>query len=112
MNNFSCRTCKVETFVFSQMKKEKSLVVRNRGVCKPCASEYEKSTSMIRKAERDPDNHLSCQDCDRIFSKYNKGNPSGKNQSTVLAPELYELTYRKMLNVDCPFCKSENIERY
>jgi hypothetical protein len=94
------------------MKKERRLIATSRGICKCCNAEYEKLRLFRKKAENNEDNYLTCNDCDRLFNKYNRGNPSGNNQNTSKNPELYELTYKKLLNVNCPFCKSENIEKY
>jgi len=109
---FTCRVCTSSNLELSQMKKEKRLVESLRGICKSCSSEYEKFRVARQKADRDENNHLQCDDCDRVFYKYSRGNPCGNNKITNSQPELYELTYKKLLNVNCPFCKSENIERY
>lgn len=97
---FSCRTCKKEDFSFEQMKKEKYLTARNRGICKPCNSKYMATRMMIAKANKTPEDHMSCDDCDGIFSKYQRG-----------APLTKERIFQK-LKVECPFCKSENIDMY
>lgn len=94
---FTCRECKSSEFNLDQMKKERRLVPTNRGICKPCATNYEKHQRFIRKSEKDPDNYMACDDCDRIFSKYSATNLVNGN---------------KRLNIDCPFCKSENIDRF
>ena len=109
---FTCRVCKTSDLKIEQMKKERRLVPTLRGICNACNSEYEKLRIARKKAEADEENHLSCNDCDRVFNRYSKGSPSGRNQYTSKNPELYELSYHKLLNVNCPFCKSENIERY
>jgi Zn finger protein HypA/HybF involved in hydrogenase expression len=97
---FSCRTCKKEDFSFEQMKKEKYLTARNRGICKPCDSNYMATRIMLAKAKKAPQDYLSCDDCDRIFSKYQVSRPLTK-----------ERIFQK-LKTECPFCNSENIDRY
>jgi Zn finger protein HypA/HybF involved in hydrogenase expression len=101
MNNeayFSCRRCKKTDFVQVQMKKEKTLFISNKGICKPCHSNYNTMSERWLKAEKNPDNSLTCDDCDNIFSKYQTGSSNRNN-------------FRK-LRVYCPFCKSENINRF
>ena len=109
---FTCRVCKNNSLQLSEMKKERRLIETKRGICNCCNSEYEKLRIARKKAEHNPDLYLVCNDCDRIFSKYKCGNFSGKNQHTMANPELFELTFKKTLNTDCPFCKSEEIEKY
>ena len=109
---FTCRVCKSSNFEFNQMKKERRLIETSRGICKSCNAEYEKLRNARQKAEADEHNRLTCNDCDRVFNKYNRGNPAGKNQHTTKNSELYDLKYKKLLNVNCPFCKSEDIQKY
>jgi len=109
---FTCRVCKSDNFQVSDMKMERRLIQTCRGICKTCNTEYEKLRMARKKAEADKENHLVCNDCDRVFNKYKRGNFSGKNQHTLANPELFDLTLRKKLNICCPFCKSEEIERY
>lgn len=97
---FSCRSCNKTDFTVEQMKKEKYLFYKNRGICKPCVSNYNAANTRLTKANRNPRNFLSCDDCDNIFSKYQVGTPLTK-----------ERVFQK-LKIDCPFCKSENIDRY
>lgn len=97
---FTCRVCKSSEFKFEQMKKERRLVETQRGICKSCAAEYEKYKIHVRRAEKNPKNYLMCDDCDRIFSKYNTG------------PKFKFDDVNHPLRVDCPFCKSENIQNY
>lgn len=97
---FSCRTCNRTDLKVEQMKKEPYLMANNRGVCKPCTTQYNKINMMLKKAERNPDDMMSCNNCDRIFSKHRVGNPFTRNG------------YKKRLNIDCPFCGSEEIEAY
>lgn len=106
---FTCRVCKSDNFKLEEMKKERRLIETCRGICNSCNAEYEKLRIARKKAELNEQDHLTCNDCDRVFNKYNTGNPTGKNQHKM---ELYELPYKKLLRVNCPFCKSENIERY
>lgn len=75
------------------MKKERNLLINGFGVCKKCACEYEKSQRFIRKSAKNPENYLTCDDCDAIFSKYSVGRI-------------------RQLRVNCAFCKSENINRF
>lgn len=97
---FSCRTCKKEDFLFEQMKKERRLVETGKGVCKPCSSKYEALRAMVKKANRTPENYMSCDDCDKIFSKYQTSRP------------LFKERFFQKLRIECPFCKSENIDGY
>lgn len=97
---FSCRGCHKTDLRLEQMKKEKSLLINNRGICKPCHSVYNKTNARIKKAERSPDDFLSCNTCNEIFSKYQ-----------VCRPLIKTRVFKK-LKVECPFCKSEEIERY
>lgn len=90
---FTCRKCNGSDFTVDQMKKEPFLFSNNRGICKPCISKYETHEQFIRKANKNPENYLTCEDCDRMFSKNLQGR-------------------FKKLRTECPFCKSENIERY
>lgn len=91
--NLKCRTCKRENLSVEEIKVEKRTFVNGNGVCKKCACEYEKSRRFITKANRNPEDYLTCDDCDAIFSKYSVGR-------------------KRQLRVDCAFCKSENISRY
>ena len=109
---FTCRVCKNTNFTVLEMRNERRLLQTHRGICKTCSSEYEKLRIARKKAEQDKENHLVCNNCDRVFSKFRRGNPNGNNQYTNENPELYELAYKKYLNTECPFCKSEDIERY
>lgn len=109
---FTCRVCKSTNFKLEEMKNERRLIETNRGICKCCNSEYEKLRTARKKAENNPESYLVCNDCDRVFNKYKRGNFSGKNQHTMANPELFELTFKKMLNTCCTFCKSEEIEKY
>lgn len=95
---FSCRTCKKDDFSAEQMKKEKFLFANKRGVCKLCYSEYSKMSMRLKKAKNNPNESLSCDDCDGIFSIYNRG-PTQKNGN-------------KKLRIECAYCQSENISRY
>lgn len=97
---FSCRTCKRSDFTVEQMKKEKYLFYKNRGICKPCASNYNNVNAKLANAKKNPENFLTCDDCDNIFSKYQ-----------VSRPLIKERVFQK-LKTECPFCKSENIDRY
>ena len=97
---FSCRSCNNTDFTMEQMKKEKSLLFNRRGICKPCVSNYNAVNARLMKAKKNPKNFLTCDDCDNIFSKYKVGTPLTK-----------ERVFQK-LKVECPFCKSENIDRY
>jgi hypothetical protein len=91
---FNCRVCNNSKLELSEMKKEPRLVESKRGICKACATEYEKLRLARSKADYQPEKHLTCNDCDRVFSNRNTG-PN-----------------RILLRVHCPFCKSEEIERY
>ncbi len=75
------------------MKREKYVHAQKRGVCNSCNSQYETVRQAIKAAELAPDKYLSCGDCDRIFKKQQGGR------------------YPK-LRTCCPFCKSEELERY
>ena len=97
---FSCRTCNKTDLLLGQMKKEPYLMAKNRGICKPCISEYNKINMLLKKAERNPDDMMSCNSCDRVFSKYKVGTPNTKQG------------YKKKLNIDCPFCGSEEVDAY
>jgi hypothetical protein len=88
------------------MKKEKYLHAKNRGICKPCATEYERNQQLLRKANKNPNDYLTCNSCDRIFSNRNVGNYSGNNQYIQWDIKKFQL------RVDCPFCKSEDIDRF
>lgn len=90
---FTCRTCRNTNFAISDMKKEPYLTANNRGVCKACYSKNETCKIMIARAERNPENYLTCDDCDGIMKNMTGGR------------------YNR-LRVDCRFCKSENLERY
>lgn len=103
---YSCRSCSGIKFTVDQMKKEKTLLVNKRGICKPCATEYERNQQLIRKANRNPQDYLSCNSCDRVFSSKNTGNYTGNNQYIQIDNK------RTVLRTDCPFCKSHDIDRY
>lgn len=103
---YSCRACSVTTFTVDEMKKEKSLIPSKKGICKCCATEYERNRQMIRKASSKPEDYLSCDDCDRVFSKKHTGNYTGNNQS------IKRNSQRFVLRTNCPFCKSENIDNF
>jgi hypothetical protein len=95
---FSCRSCKKAEFTVIQMKRERKLLSNNRGICKPCYAEYVKLNLRLKKAKKNPKESLKCDNCDGIFSIYNRG-PTQKNGT-------------KKLKTECPYCKSENIDRY
>lgn len=97
---FSCRSCNNTDFTVEQMKKEKYLLSNRRGICKPCASNYNAVNTRLMKAKKNPKNFLTCDDCDGIFSKYKVGTPFTRDGIV------------QKLKIDCPFCKSENIDRY
>lgn len=103
---YTCRCCLGNSFSASEMKNEKFLHSNKRGICKKCTTEYERNRQMIAKANKNPDNYLSCGSCDRVFSIRNTGNYAGNNQHKRLNNTSY------MLRVECPFCKSEEIDRY
>lgn len=103
---YSCRLCSGNNFTAKQMKKEKYLHSNKRGVCKPCTTEYERHRMLLRKASQNPKDYLSCNSCDRVFSKYNTGNYKGNNQYVT------KNTNYSMVRVACPFCKSDDIEKY
>ena len=95
---FSCRSCRKNDFMFEQMKKERKLLANNRGVCKPCYAEYTKLNLRLKKARENPKESLTCDNCDGVFSIYNRG-PTQKNGD-------------KKLRTECPYCRSEDINRY
>jgi hypothetical protein len=99
-NKFSCRQCHGVSFELKEMKKEKTMFKNNRGICKPCHSSYNKMHVQIKGAEKNPDNYMSCDSCDRIFSKYQVGAPSRKNHIP------------QKLKISCPYCNSEDIDSY
>lgn len=103
---YSCRSCSGQEFTADQMRKEKYLHVNKRGICKPCSTEYEKHRQMLVKANRNPENYLTCNDCDRIFANRNVGNYTGNNQYIKWDEKKFQL------RTDCPFCKSEDIDRF
>jgi len=90
---FSCRNCKKDDFTAEQMRKEKFLFSRNRGICKKCASINSSASELMRRAERNPEQYLMCDDCDRIMK-----NKTGGRYN--------------ILRINCRYCKSENISRY
>ena len=106
MQLFRCRSCKREDFTQDQMKKEKKLLINNKGSCKPCHSYYNKNNARIKKAEENPEKFSTCDDCDGIFTTNKRGNHKGNNQylknnRTKIVPK-----------VECPFCKSKNISKF
>lgn len=103
---YSCRSCFRPDLAIDQMKKEKQLILSGRGICKPCATEYERNRQLEKKANLEPHKYLSCNSCDRTFSNRHTGNYTGNNQYTK------NNKISCILRVECPFCKSEEIERY
>ena len=97
--DYSCRTCKRTDLAIEQMKKYKFLLTRKKGICKPCHSNYTKINTRIKKAEKSPEDTFSCNCCDSVFSKYQTGSSTQKNGN-------------KKLRTYCPFCKSEEIDRF
>lgn len=95
---FSCRVCPRPNLTIKDMKPEKFLLHNGRGICAPCNREYEKVRLSLRKAEKDPDNFLTCDDCDRIFKKHKSGGPDKYGQ--------------QKLRTNCPCCGSDNIAKY
>ena len=96
---FSCRACPSGVkHNFENMKKEKFILSKGRGICNPCHNDYEKQQRFRRMAAKNPQNFLTCDDCDKIFSKTVSGTipKDGK----------------KKLRVECPYCKSEDISEY
>lgn len=96
---FSCRgSCKRTDLTIDQMKKERYLMSNFRGICKPCHTEYNVINLHMKRAEKNPENYMMCNGCDRVFSKYKAGAPD-KNGLQKLC-------------LDCPHCKSKDIEAY
>lgn len=100
LSSFSCRQCHGTAFKLEQMKKEKTMFANNRGICKTCHSNYNKINVQIKSAEKNPDKYMSCDSCDRIFSRYQVGAPSRKNHIP------------QKLRICCPYCNSEDIDNY
>jgi hypothetical protein len=106
INMYSCRSCSKLNFTIDEMKKEKYLTSNRRGICKCCATEYERNRQLNKKANNQPTEYLSCDSCDRTFSNRHTGNYSGNNQY------IKNNRASRILRIQCPFCKSEEIERY
>ncbi len=66
-----------------------------RGNCKQCQSEQAVNAAVVKDAERKPYNYMSCDNCDRTFSRFKKG-PRGK-----------QLTVEQ-----CKYCGSSEIDDY
>jgi hypothetical protein len=103
---YNCRSCLRTQFTAEEMKKEKYLHSKKRGICKACATEYERNQRLLRLANKKPSDYLNCGDCDRTFSNRNTGNFSGNNQYIK-----WDVNKVK-LRVGCPFCKSDNINKF
>jgi hypothetical protein len=103
---YNCRVCSGNQFTEEQMIKEKYLNYNKRGICKPCMNEYERNRQLLRKANQNPKGYLSCNSCDRVFASRNTGNYKGNNQHEKKNNTQFKL------RVNCPFCKSDNIERF
>lgn len=69
-----------------------------RPTCKGCWSELTKNQNMLKRASMKPENYLSCDDCDRVFSTYAPGRP--------------RVGGHRNLRTDCPYCQSEEIARF
>ena len=67
-----------------------------RGMCKKCDSQRKVVKTILENAEKHPERHKFCNDCDRIFN-------------AVKSRYLYKKG--ELLKV-CKFCGSKNIEAY
>ena len=99
MKLFSCRLdCQRTDLKLKDMKWEPYLKAHNRGACKVCNSKYEVIRKYAKDAEKNPDNYMTCNGCDRIFKKHKTGAPDKHGN--------------KKLRTCCPFCESNEIEEY
>lgn len=69
-----------------------------RRICKTCWSKKTSHDNRLRAANKAPEKYLSCYDCGEVFSIFQQGRPR-KNGFRKLA-------------IECPYCKSEEIERF
>jgi hypothetical protein len=91
---YSCRgICKRQDLKFEEMKKERTLNVNFRGICKTCHSHYNKRNLQQNRAEKNPAHYLHCSDCNRLFKQFLSG-PALKNG-------------QKRFRDECPFCQGE-----
>lgn len=91
---YICRNCKS----LKSKEEAKSNTITKKGIClcKKCNSEMSYQSQLRKQVNIMPDRYLTCDDCDRYFSKYSK----------------YKNEYgQRLLLVNCPYCNSENIDR-
>ena len=69
-----------------------------KAVCKACESKQVSVRNILRRARKDPDNHMGCNDCDRVFDKYYSSYREGMKD--------------RWLVMGCKFCGSKNIENF
>lgn len=77
--------------------KKGTLTLKGTGKCKPCHSEYSRNKMVLNKANKNPGQYVSCEDCDMTFSKY-----VGRTKLDGTKQELK----------NCPYCNSENFYPY
>jgi hypothetical protein len=95
---YTCRECKFPT------EKEFAKVgtisnTKKTCLCKTCHNIKIKNYHIERRAKIYPQNHMVCDDCDRTFSKYQSGSRN-------------HYCGQRLLKTSCPFCQSENIDKY
>jgi hypothetical protein len=93
MDLYVCRCCGKNDLLTDQMKKEKFLHSNRRGICKKCSSKNESNQEMIRRANKNPENYLSCDKCDGIMKNMTGGRFNIKR-------------------TNCRYCKSESVSAY
>ena len=88
MNRFSCRTCK-ESYCTTDAKKY-SVTKKGTGICKYCHSNRNTDFQIKKRAEANPQDHMVCDTCDRLFSVITKWG---------------RVNFKK-----CKFCNSNQVE--
>jgi hypothetical protein len=96
MSGYFCYDCQGYFTAFDMHKINSEYTKRGR--CRECHRAYTRNYHLRKKAALSPQNFMECDDCDRIFSKYQEGKP--KNGEI-----------RKLM-IECRFCKSEEIDSY
>lgn len=110
--NYSCRDCERSDLTAAEMRTEKYLHSNRRGICKQCYRTKERVNVMIRKADKNPQDYLSCNSCDAVFSKYQSGTPLTHGKKSELYINGTIEKGHRWLKTECPYCQSDELERY
>lgn len=96
-NLYSCTVCREKKPAPDMQRATNSTM---SGRCRKCHSEYCAFRLKLKKAEMSPHNYMTCDSCDHLFYKF-----------VSASVDFYNGEQREQ-RVNCPSCKSENIQNY